>query len=83
MVKQFSGLTSLLIVLTGLTIGHYLMFERDVQIEQLSRAIGLTGLSSPSLSTTFYEPRLLGEKVIHPAYPQMQNIDRMDFVYAR
>lgn len=73
------------IVSTGVVMVflHYFTYDRETRYNQLGAITTLTSISSPSLSTSFYEPRLLGENIMHPAYPQMQPIDRMRFVYDR
>jgi len=73
----------LLIMLTAIPVFHYNHLQCAVNDEKLSALVVLTGFSAPSLSSAYYESRLLNETVIHPAYPQMQIIDRTDFVYVR
>ncbi len=44
----------------------------------------LVHFSSPALSVAYYEPRVLFfEEAENPAYPQMQAINKMDFVYEK
>lgn len=82
LIKQFITLVGVLSVVTGMILGHYFLLERTSQKELFSNLVAVTGFASPSLSTAFYEPKVLGEKVGHPASPQMQSLNRMDFVYA-
>ena len=82
LIKQFLGMVSFLIVLATMAGGHYLFVDRTSQKEAFSQVVAVTGLASPSLSTAFYEPNVLGEEVEHPVSPQMQSLNRMDFVYA-
>ena len=71
------------IVGVGFIVAHYLFCDRDFNSGQFSSLVTLTGFSSPSFSNAFYEPRLLEEEALHPSYPQMHPINKMDFVYAR
>ncbi|MDM5271449.1 hypothetical protein PGH07_04600 [Sulfurovum sp. zt1-1] len=82
LIKQFLWMVSFLIVLATLTVSHYLCVDRTSQKEAFSQVVAVTGLASPSFSTAFYEPNVLGEKIEHPVFPQMQSLNRMDFVYA-
>jgi hypothetical protein len=82
MIKQFIGSAALLMLVTGMAVGHYLSADKRSHREAFSDVVAVTGIVSPSLSTAFYEPAFLGEKVEHPASPQMQSLNRMEFVYA-
>lgn len=82
MIKQFIGLAAFLTVVTGMAVGHYLSADKRSQKEAFSDVVAVTGIVSPSLSTAFYEPAFLGEEAEHPASPQMQSLNRMEFVYA-
>lgn len=82
MIKQFIGLAAFLTVVTGMAVGHYLSADKISHKEAFSDVVAVTGLVSPSLSTAFYEPAFLGEGAEHPASPQMQSLNRMEFVYA-
>lgn len=82
MIKQFIGLIALLMVMTGMAVGHYLFMDGRSHKEAFSKVVAVTGLVSPSLSSAFYEPGFLGEDIEHPASPQMPSLNRMDFVYA-
>jgi len=73
----------LLIMLTAISVFHYSHLQCTVNDEKLSALVALIGFSAPSLSSAYYESRLWNETVIYPAYPQMQIIDRTDFVYVR
>jgi hypothetical protein len=70
-------------MMVGITGLHYLYTATHTNIPAvLSAVTELTGLSSPSLSSAFYEPRLLyRQKAENPAYPDMLPINRTDFVY--
>jgi len=82
MMKQFFVAATLLLLLTGLAVGHYLFEDKRSHKEAFLAVVAVTGIVSPSLSTAFYEPAFLGEKVEHPVSMQMQSLNRMEFVYA-
>ena len=75
-------LFSLLCLLVVVAIGHYLSYNRaNHTIEDTS---SLSGLSSFSWSVGYAEPRIRGYRIMqNPAYPQMQAINKMDFIYAQ
>ena len=65
-------------------MGHYWLYNRMTPQKRLDGVAALTQIISPALSVTYAEPRLLlYDEVSNPAYPQMQPINRMDFVYAQ
>ncbi|KYJ86146.1 hypothetical protein AS592_01930 [Sulfurovum riftiae] len=75
---------SLMVFLASGILLHYITYDESTQQSRLSGLVEVTGLPSPSLSVAFYEPRVfLYDETINPAYPQMQPINRMDFVYAK
>ena len=75
---------SFLMLCVALATGHYITYDRESGREMLQKITALTQISSASLSVAWYEPRIrLYEDASNPAYPQMQPIDRMDFVYAK
>ncbi len=64
--------------------GHYLSYDREVLQETNQKITALTQFSTPTLSVAYYEPRVFFyETASNPAYPQMQPINRMDFVYEK
>ncbi|SFV90942.1 hypothetical protein MNB_SV-4-496 [hydrothermal vent metagenome] len=84
MEKQFFISVSILLFMIGAIALHYITFDTQTVHTKLSEIVAITKLPSPSLSVAFYEPRVfLLEHARHPAYPQMQAIDKMDFVYAQ
>lgn len=83
MVRQFFWVAGILTGLGSTVVLHYLFIQYSAPNEKLSALVKLTGITSLSLGSAYYEPRLLGEPAAHPAYPQMQSIDRTDFVYVR
>ena len=82
MIREFSIFFALLLISLAVITTHYL-YERS-HLHGTSLIITrLTNISAPSLSVSYYEPRVLySEQASNPAYPQMQSIDRMDFIYA-
>lgn len=83
MIKLFMILVSFLVIFVSLMGVHYSdarSARADTSLQTLSR---LTAVTSFSLSTAYYEPKALLEVATHPAYPQMQRLDTMDYVYAK
>ena len=77
-------LISFLVLCVGLAAGYYVTYDRESGTEMLQNITALTQIPSASLSVAWSEPRIrLYENAENPAYPQMQPIDRMDFVYAK
>ena len=71
-----------LMVLVGVVVWHYRHYKREPIEGALQQITRLTQFVSPALGVSYYEPRvLLYEKTSNPAYPQMQQLNRMDFVY--
>lgn len=84
MIKLFFILVSLLMLMVGIAFIHYAGTSSQASQQDLERISTVTQIVSPSLSVAYYEPRVLFvEKGSNPAYPQMQPIDKMDFVYAK
>lgn len=84
MIKEFSILVSMVLLLAGFVLVHYLTHNGISSKEMLSSVTKVTKLSSPSLSVAYYEPRVLFyDEASNPAYPQMQTINKMDLVYAK
>jgi len=84
MIKPFFALVMLLALSVGLVTVHYLHFDRKTPKEALQKISAITNFSSPALSASYYEPRILFyETASNPAYPQMQALNRMDFVYGK
>ena len=82
MIKEFSILVSIVLLLAGFVFVHYLTHNGMYSKEMLSSIAKVTKLSSPSLSVAYYEPRVLFyDEASNPAYPQMQAINKMDLVY--
>ncbi|MFT7823512.1 MAG: hypothetical protein ABXS92_02000 [Sulfurimonas sp.] len=83
MIKQFLVSVFLLLILTGGMFLHYAVNKSSAGEQELGVLVGLTGVRTPSLSTAYYEPRIMPfQHVANPAYPHMQAINRMDIVYA-
>ena len=82
MIKEFSILISIVLLLTGFVAVHYLTYNGVSSQKTLSSVTKITEISSPSLSVAYYEPRVLFyEKTLNPAYPQMQTMNKMDLIY--
>jgi len=82
LIKEFSILVSIVLLLTGFVFVHYLAHNGISSQKMLSSVANITEISSPSLSVAYYEPRVLFyEEVLNPAYPQMQAMNKMDLVY--
>jgi len=84
LIKEFSILVSIVLLLAGFVLVHYLTHNGLSSKKMFSSVTKVTKLSSPSLSVAYYEPRVLFyEEVLNPAYPQMQTMNKMDLVYAK
>jgi len=84
MVKTFFTGILLLLLSVSLAGVHLWYGGAELTQETLSDVTGVTGFSAPSLSVAYYEPRvLLYDEISNPAYPQMQPMNRMDFVYEK
>ena len=84
MIKEFTILVSMVLLLAGFVLVHYVTHNGISSKEMLSSVTKVTKLSSPTLSVAYYEPRVLSyEEVLNPAYPQMQTMNKMDLVYAK
>jgi len=84
MIKPFFALVTLLMISVCMVLGHYMSYDHDILQKTLQNVSRVTSIASPSLSVTYYEPRILFyEKAVNPAYPQMLPIDKMDVVYAK
>jgi len=67
-----------------LVVGHYSSYDRVAFLTENQKIAALTHFAAPSLSVAYYAPRILfREDVSNPAYPQMPEINRMDFVYEK
>ena len=84
MIKPFFVSIGLLVMLVGMLSIHYLYSNDDTLQKILQNISSITQVSSASLSVVYYEQRVLFyETATNPAYPQMQPINRMDFVYEK
>ena len=73
-----------MLLFTGFICMHYLTHDGIVSKNIMRSVVKVTKLSPPSLSVAYYDPRVLFyEEILNPAYPQMQTINKMDFVYAQ
>ena len=77
-------MVSMMLFLAGIVLVHYVTHNGSSSQEMLSSVTKITKLSSPSLSVTYYEPRVLSyEDDLNPAYPQMQTMNKMNLVYTK
>ncbi len=84
MIKPFFAVVALLLLSAGLVLSHYFVYDYETEQTSLQRMGALVHFSSPALSVAYYEPRVLFfEEAENPAYPQMQAINKMDFVYEK
>jgi len=73
-----------MLLATGFISGHYLTHSSVSGRGMPESVTKVTNFSSPAMSVTYYEPRILFyETASNPAYPQMQTINKMDLVYAQ
>ncbi len=86
MVKSFILLGVVVLVAVGCVVGDYLGYDRPTTQEQIDSVVALTGFSSLALSVAYYEsrtPRLgVALNPNNPAYPQLQSLSRVGFIYA-
>ena len=83
MVRAFYVLVALLLSSVLAVASHYLFFDREHVESRLLAVANLSKIVSPSLAVTYYEPRVLAvESASNPAYPEMQTINKQDFIYA-
>ena len=78
----------MMLILLGMVSGagvHYLTLDRERIHESLSALAHTTVRTGLSLSVGYDTPDSLNVLLpaVHPAYPEMQVCDRMDFVYER
>lgn len=88
MIKEFSAVVSILFIFVVMVSLHYIthsnLSSENYQNKFPSELTKVTNISSVSLSVAYYEPRILTfDTVLHPAYPQMQTMNKMDLVYAK
>ncbi len=84
MVKQFYIMVTTMILLSLVIVLDYLNYDRDGFKESIESISALTTMSSLSMSSSWYEPRLLYmDDRSNPIYPEMSRVDKMEFVYAK
>jgi len=75
---------ALLVVSLSVVVVDYLRYDRESFVESIESISSLTKISSPSISSSWYEPRLLYlDERENPIYPEMSRVDKMEFVYAQ
>lgn len=83
MIREFYLLVMVLLLFLSVVIAHYSLFDRleatNSQLE-LSRVVKMPLLA---LSVGYLESQKLFDDDSNTIYPQMQEIDRMGFVYEK
>ena len=80
MIRQFWMMTALLLLFVVGVGVHYLRFDPDKVGRSLNALASLTQRTEVSLGRAYYES---ADAYGNSAYPEMQTIDRMDFVYEK
>ncbi len=84
MIKEFSFVVLGIVLLIALTSLHYMTHHIHVSHTIAGAVVKVTNISSASFSVAYYEPRIsVLDTTSHPAYPQMQTINKMDLIYAK
>ncbi len=84
MLKPFFMLVVVLVLSVMAVIVDYIVYDKEAYKDANRDITSLTNFSTPSLSVAYYEPRVLFyESASNPAYPQMQPINKMDFIYEK
>ena len=84
MIKEFLTYAIFLTVLLLVVSGHYIFSKRDIS-SQTQKIAQLTKIIEPSLGVSALEDRfiILDDNLDNTIYPDMPNIDRIGFVYAK
>ena len=80
MTGRFWVMTALLLLFVAGASVHYLRFDAGKVDKSLNALASLTQHSGASLGRAYYES---ADAYGNSAYPEMQAIDRMDFVYEK
>jgi hypothetical protein len=74
-----------LVAMIGAVTAHYILADRSRPDKDIGSVVEITGISQPSLSVSWYEPRMIRGiyPAQNPAYPELDPIDRSDFVYEK
>ncbi|SFV63391.1 hypothetical protein MNB_SV-6-611 [hydrothermal vent metagenome] len=73
-----------LVVVLSMVVVDYLRYDRESFVNSIDSVSSLTKISSPSISSSWYEPRFLYlDERENPIYPEMSRVDKMEFVYAK
>lgn len=86
MIRTFWILVSLLLLAVVAAAGHYLSVDRGSTEREILSVASLVQFTEPSLSVSWYEPRTLHLEqcsIANPVYPEMSDMQRMDFVYGK
>ena len=84
MIKEFLTYAIFLTVLLLVVSGHYIFSKRYIN-SQTQKIAQLTKIIEPSLGVSALEDRfiILNKNLDNTVYPDMPNIDRVGFVYAK
>ena len=77
MIKAFTSLASLLVLMVFSMVVHTLLFPYEAHTRSLQSVTKLTQISELSLSSSY------NESTLNTTYPEMPGLGRMDFVYER
>ena len=77
MIKPFAAFALLLILMAFMMFSHYVLFPADKTTKMIQHMTALTHMAPLSLSVAY------DESVYNSAYPDMQGLGRMDFIYER
>ena len=85
MQKEFFIYSFLLITLIAITLLHYFSFDRAKVNSSLQSLAKLTQIAEPSLQSGALEGRFLylQRSINNTVYPDMLNVDKSGFVYAK
>ena len=75
MIKPFAAFALLLILMIFIVGSHYVLFPTDKATNIMQQMTKLTHMAPLSLSVAY------DESVYNSTYPEMQGLDRMDFIY--
>ena len=82
--KRFGLVAIVLTVLVGGMAVHHISYDRAAARERVSAVASAARLGRISLGAAWYEGRMMAPDLAapNPAYPEMESINRGDFVYA-
>ncbi len=83
MIRNFWVMVMMLVLMVGGVAVHYLSFDRSRIDRGVVSGAALLRAVFPAFSVAYYEPRTPYDSHNNPAYPEMEQINKMDFVYER